>query len=66
MSLGGKSGRFVREDLLALGKTIGLRKRGAAILEGVTAARREWERFAEQAGVHANRVRFIASEFRLL
>lgn len=66
MSLGGKTGRFVREDLLALGKTMGLRKSGAAILAGVTAALREWERFAEEAGVHANRVRFIASEFRLL
>jgi len=66
MTLGGKSGRFVREDLLALGKTMGLRKAGAAILEDVTGALREWERFAHEAGVHANRVRFIASEFRLL
>jgi serine/threonine-protein kinase HipA len=66
MSLGGKTGRFVREDLLALGKTMGLRKGGAALLEGVIAALREWERFAAEAGVHANRVRFIASEFRLV
>jgi serine/threonine-protein kinase HipA len=66
VTLGGKSSRFVREDLLALGKTMGLRKAGVAILEGVTGALREWERFAHEAGVHANRVRFIASEFRLL
>lgn len=66
MTLGGKTARFVREDLLALGGTMGLRKDGAAILAEVTGALREWKRFAEAAGLHANRVRFIASEFRPL
>ena len=66
MTLGGKTGRFVREDLLALGGTLGLRKDGADILGEVTAALEEWERFAREAGVHANRVRFIASELRRL
>lgn len=66
MTLGGKTGRFVREDLDMLGRTMGIRKDGAAILEEVTGALREWERFAQEAGVHTNRVRFIASEFRLL
>ncbi len=66
MALGGKTGRFVREDLLALGGAMGIKKDGAAIVAEVTGALREWEGFAEEAGVHANRVRFIASEFRLL
>jgi hypothetical protein len=64
MTLGGKTGRFEREDLLELGRTMGIRKGGAAILDQVTAGLAGWERFAEEAGVHPNRVRFIASEFR--
>jgi serine/threonine-protein kinase HipA len=66
MTLGGKTGRFVRQDLLVLGGAMGIKKDGAAILAEVTGALGEWERFAGEAGVHANRVRFIASEFRLL
>lgn len=66
MTLGGKTGRFVREDLLRLGGAMGIRKDGVVILDEVAGALREWERFAQQAGLHANRVRFIASEFRRL
>ena len=64
MTLGGKTGRFEREDLLELGRTMGIRKGGAAILDQVTAGLAGWEHFAEEAGLHPNRVRFIASEFR--
>jgi len=64
MTLGGKTGRFVREDLLELGRTMGIRRRGAAVLDQVAAGLARWEKFAEAAGVHPNRVRFIASEFR--
>ena len=64
MTLGGKTGRFVRDDLLELGRTMGIKRRGAPVLDQISEALGGWEGFAEEAGVHPNRVRFIASEFR--
>lgn len=40
------------------------RGKNRTILDQVAAGLEGWERFAEEAGVHRNRVRFIASEFR--
>ena len=42
----------------------GVKRRGAPVLDQITEALGGWEGFAEEAGVHPNRVRFIASEFR--
>ena len=66
MTLGGKTGGFRREDLLALGRMAGLKQGGGPILEEVLGALAHWEDCASQAGLHANRVRFLASEFRRL
>lgn len=64
MTLNDKTGGFVREDLLELGASLDIRKDGAPIIDRVNAALDDWERFALEAGVPRDRLRFIASEFR--
>jgi serine/threonine-protein kinase HipA len=66
MTLGDKSDGFVREDLLALGDTMGIRRNGADVLAQVREAASQWHEFARDAAVPADRARFVESEFRRL
>jgi serine/threonine-protein kinase HipA len=65
MTLGGKADGFEREDLLRLGADIGLRKRGADVLDRVLDAVADWPRFAGHAGVPAEDSRRVATAHRV-
>lgn len=51
MTLNGETDDFTREDLLALGRSLGLRKDGAGIIDEVLDAVGDWPRFAKEANV---------------
>jgi serine/threonine-protein kinase HipA len=65
MTLNGKVDGFVRADLLKLGARVGLRQDGAAVLEQVLAAVREWPKYAEKSGVPDSRRDAIQALHRL-
>jgi serine/threonine-protein kinase HipA len=65
MTLNGKVDGFVRADLLTLGARVGLRQDGAAVLEQVLAAVREWPKYAEKSGVPDSRRDAIQALHRL-
>jgi serine/threonine-protein kinase HipA len=66
MSLNNKVDGFSREDLLAVGASMGLKRDGADIIDAVVAAIRKWPEYAKEAGVPRERITFIASEHRIL
>jgi len=67
MSLNGKRDDFVLDDLLALAKTGGIkRKRALGIIEAVDAAIDRWPAYAEEAGVGEKRIAAIARAHRRL
>ncbi|HEX9727935.1 MAG TPA: type II toxin-antitoxin system HipA family toxin [Gemmatimonadales bacterium] len=66
MTLGGKTDGFTRDDLLALGASLGVRKDGALILDRVLEAVDDWARWAEEAGVGHEDRRRIGMEHRRL
>ena len=65
MTLNGKADEFVRADLLALGRSLGLRKDGAQVVDEVLEAVADWPRFADGAGVPEERVEAIRAEHRI-
>jgi len=66
MSLNGKRTDFTREDLLALGGSVDLRRHGADVMDGVLAAFAGWEGYAAEAGVPAERVSAVRKAFRIV
>jgi len=65
MSLNGKRDGFAREDLLAVGATMGVRRDGRDVIDEVVAALSRWERYAGEALVPPGRIREIRSALRL-
>jgi serine/threonine-protein kinase HipA len=59
MSLNGKTDRFTRADLLAVGAKFGIKRDGAHLLDQVVDAVGDWERCAVEAKVPRERVREI-------
>jgi serine/threonine-protein kinase HipA len=66
LSLAGKTDRFTLQDLLALGESLGLRRKGAEKIERCRDALADWPRFAREAQVPAAEVRRIGAEHRRL
>ena len=64
MTLAGKSGDFTRDDLLRMGRAMGIKADGAQVIERVVAALDTWPDVAREAGVPAEHTRRIAAEFR--
>lgn len=64
LTLAGKSGDFTRDDLLQMGRAMGINAGGAHVIEQVVAALDTWPRVAQEAGVPADLTRRIGSEFR--
>ena len=64
MTLAGKSGDFTRDDLLRMGRAMGIKADGAQVIEQVVAALDTWPDVARAAGVPAEHTRRIAAEFR--
>jgi len=65
MSLNGKRDDFTREDLLALGAKMGIKRHGREVIERVIEALSGWERYAKEAQVPGDRIRWIREQFRL-
>jgi serine/threonine-protein kinase HipA len=66
MTLHGKADGFTREDLLTVGASLGVRKDGALILDGVAHVVGDWPRFAREADVPAEHIRRISQAHRPL
>lgn len=64
LTLNGKTGDFDRDDLLALGRSLGVKRDGAAVIDQVLDAVRDWPRFARAAAVPADRTRAIGAAHR--
>jgi serine/threonine-protein kinase HipA len=65
MSINGKRDNFALDDLIALGRTGGIKKtRVMSIVEQVKYAVRQWERFATEAGVDGSTRQRIARAHR--
>lgn len=64
MTLNGKTDGFTRDDLLALGRSLGVRKDGALVVDQVCEAVRDWPGFATAAAVPADRMRAIGAAHR--
>ena len=67
MSVNGRRDDFERDDLVALAKVAGIKKRPAvAIIEAVAAAVEQWPDYATDAGVAPETIERIAKTFRKL
>lgn len=66
MTLNGKSDDFVRDDLLMLGASLGIKRDGAAIIDQVVEALGNWTSYAREAKVPPEHLKSIGSHFRLL
>ena len=64
MTLNGKTDGFTRADLLALGRSLGVRKDGALVVDQVLDAVADWHSFATDAAVPADRARAIGAAHR--
>jgi serine/threonine-protein kinase HipA len=64
MTLHGRTGDFTRDDLLALGRSLGVRKDGALVIDQVLQAVGDWPRFAKDAAVPQDRVHAIGAAHR--
>lgn len=61
MSINGKRDNFALDDLIALGRTGGIKKtRVMSVVEQVKSAVQQWDRFAAEAGVDESTVQRIA------
>ena len=63
MTLNGKVGGFTREDLLTLGGAMGIRRDGADIIARVQDALGHWGDYGAEAGIPAQRIAAIRSQF---
>lgn len=67
MSINNKRDNFVREDLISLGKTAGIKqKRTNEMLDKVLEIAKQWPEFAEEANVDENRTMQIQKSFRII
>jgi serine/threonine-protein kinase HipA len=66
MTLNGKFGGFTRDDLLALGGAMGLKRDGADIIARVRDALGHWPGYAAEVGIPAERVSAIQAQFPVL
>jgi serine/threonine-protein kinase HipA len=64
MTLNSKMDGFTRSDLLAVGRSLGVKKDGALVIQQVLDALGDWPRFGKEAGVPIARVREIAAAHR--
>lgn len=64
MSINGKRNDFAREDLIAVGESIGIPK-AAEIINEVIDSVKSWPEFAKKAGVAAKHIAEIARHHRL-
>jgi serine/threonine-protein kinase HipA len=64
MTLNGKTGEFTRDDVLALGRSLGVKRDGAPAIDQVLDAVNDWPRFAGDARVPADRARAIGDAHR--
>jgi serine/threonine-protein kinase HipA len=64
MTINGKRDDFSRSDLLAVGKSFGVRRAGD-VLDAIVATASRWKEFADEAGVPAEVARSIAKTHRL-
>lgn len=63
MSMAGKRDGMTRDDLLAVARTVGVKK-AAAIIDQVRGALAAWPRWAREAGVAAERAARVGATFR--
>lgn len=66
MTLNNKVAGFTRQDLLALGASMGIKRDGADVIDQVVAAMGKWAEYARDAKVPGDRIKFIQSQHRLL
>ncbi len=66
MTLSGKRDEFTRDDLLELGASVGIKRRGAGVIDRVVAATEGWEDLAASAGVPSEQTLEIGSHFRIV
>lgn len=66
MSLNGKRDDFTREDLLALGRKMGIKRDGKEIVDEVVEAMSRWDAYAQEANIPHDRINLISKQFRLL
>lgn len=66
MTLNDRVDGFTRRDFSKLGAAMGLKRDGAEIIDAVVDAVRQWEHYAQNAGVPAEQIAFIGAQFRLL
>lgn len=52
---------FTRDDLLALGRSLGVKQDGGPVIDEVLEAVAHWPRFAKEATVPAERVREVGA-----
>lgn len=64
MTLNGKTDGFTREDLLAVGRSLGVRQDGAPVVDQVLEALGDWPRYAKEGGVPGERVREVGAAHR--
>ncbi len=66
MSLNHKRDEFTRDDLLALGSKMGIKRDGREVIDEVVQAMSRWQRYAKAALIPQDRTESIGSLFRLL
>ncbi len=66
MTLNGKRDWFTRDNLLELGASVGIKRRGADVIDRVVVSMEEWERSATEVGVAEEQVREIGERFRMV
>jgi len=64
MSVNGKRDGFTRADLLTVAENFGI-KDGAGLIEQVTTAVAEWQRFAKEDGVPSDQLKTVGQTHRL-
>jgi serine/threonine-protein kinase HipA len=65
MSLNGKRDDFTRDDLLALGRKMGIKRNGKDVIDEVIEAMSRWEEYAREAKVPGDKIESIRKQFRL-
>lgn len=66
MLLNGKRSDLSRDDMLALGRAMGIKRDGKDILDQTVAVMSGWNSYANEAGIPNEMVQFISKQFRLL
>ena len=65
ISINGKRDNFLKDDLMSVGKEMNIRS-SHRIIDEITAVVSEWPTFAKDAGVEAQRIKWIGKTHRLL